>query len=71
MATMCGTAGCGPAPVHWARSVTSRIAMVECGLGVTVVPAATSASRPAVRFLTAIAAQLTGGRHRRRTTDSG
>ncbi|KOG32474.1 hypothetical protein [Streptomyces resistomycificus] len=34
----------------WARSVTSQIAMVECGLGVTVVPAAASAARPAVRF---------------------
>ncbi|MFB7325078.1 MULTISPECIES: LysR family transcriptional regulator [unclassified Streptomyces] len=48
MATMCRTAGFSPVPAHWARSVTS--AMVECGLGVTVVPAAASASRPAVRF---------------------
>ncbi|MGA6224323.1 hypothetical protein ACPESV_28820 [Streptomyces umbrinus] len=30
--------------------MTSQIAMVECGLGVTVVPAAASASHPAVRF---------------------
>ncbi|MFB7113413.1 LysR family transcriptional regulator [Streptomyces sp. NPDC056291] len=50
MATMCRTAGFSPVPAHWARSVTSQIAMVECGLGVTVVPAAASASRPAVRF---------------------
>ncbi|MEV6049859.1 LysR family substrate-binding domain-containing protein [Streptomyces sp. NPDC052107] len=50
MATMCRTAGFSPVPAHWARSVTSQIAMVECGLGVTVVPAAASAPRPAVRF---------------------
>ncbi|MDX3582434.1 LysR substrate-binding domain-containing protein [Streptomyces europaeiscabiei] len=50
MATMCRAAGFSPAPAHWARSVTSQIAMVECGLGVTVVPAAASASHPAVRF---------------------
>ncbi|MFD9187354.1 hypothetical protein ACFWCA_03935 [Streptomyces phaeochromogenes] len=30
--------------------MTSQIAMVECGLGVTVVPAAASASHPAVPF---------------------
>ncbi|MGW7406048.1 LysR family substrate-binding domain-containing protein [Streptomyces sp. NPDC054833] len=50
MATMCRAAGFSPVPAHWARSVTSQIAMVECGLGVTVVPAAASTSRPAVRF---------------------
>ncbi|WP_330286404.1 LysR substrate-binding domain-containing protein [Streptomyces sp. NBC_00576] len=50
MATMCRAAGFSPVPAHWARSVTSQIAMVECGLGVTVVPAAASASHPAVHF---------------------
>ncbi|OLZ61351.1 LysR family transcriptional regulator [Streptomyces sp. IMTB 2501] len=50
MATMCRAAGFSPIPAHWARSVSSQIAMVECGLGVTIVPAAASASRPAVRF---------------------
>ncbi|MFI0446328.1 LysR substrate-binding domain-containing protein [Actinomadura sp. 6N118] len=50
MATMCRAAGFSPVPAHWARSVISQIAMVECGLGVTIVPAAASASRPAVRF---------------------
>ncbi|MEY9994957.1 DNA-binding transcriptional LysR family regulator [Streptomyces sp. V4I8] len=51
MATLCRAAGFSPVPTHWARSVTSQIAMVECGLGVTVVPAAAaSASHPAVRF---------------------
>ncbi|NIL77335.1 hypothetical protein RhoFasB10_03477 [Rhodococcus sp. B10] len=50
MAAICRTAGFSPVPAHWARSVTSQIAMVECGLGVTVVPAAASAARPAVRF---------------------
>lgn len=50
MASMCRTAGFSPLPAHWARSVTSQIAMVECGLGVTVVPAAAAAVRPAVRF---------------------
>ena len=50
MAAMCRAAGFSPVPAHWARSVTSQIAMVECGLGVTVVPAAASASHPAVRF---------------------
>jgi hypothetical protein len=47
MATLCRAAGFSPVPAHWARPVTSRIARVECGLGVTVVPAA---SHPAVRF---------------------
>jgi DNA-binding transcriptional LysR family regulator len=50
MAAMCRAAGFSPVPTHWARSVTTQIAMVECGLGVTVVPAAASAPRPAVRF---------------------
>ncbi|MEW2259637.1 LysR substrate-binding domain-containing protein [Streptomyces sp. NPDC047869] len=50
MASMCRAAGFSPVPAHWARSVTSQIAMVECGLGVTVVPAAASTSRPAIRF---------------------
>ncbi|MEU4613597.1 LysR substrate-binding domain-containing protein [Streptomyces umbrinus] len=50
MAALCRAAGFSPVPNHWARSVTSQIAMVECGLGVTVVPATASASHPAVRF---------------------
>lgn len=50
MAAMCRTAGFSPIPAHWARSVTSQIAMVECGLGVAVVPAAAASVRPAVRF---------------------
>lgn len=50
MAAMCRTAGFSPVPAHWARSVTSQIAMVECGLGVTVVPAAAVTARPSVRF---------------------
>jgi DNA-binding transcriptional LysR family regulator len=53
MAATCRTAGFSPVPAHWARSVTSQITMVECGLGVTVVPAAAAtaaASRPDVRF---------------------
>ncbi|HEX4250566.1 MAG TPA: LysR family substrate-binding domain-containing protein, partial [Pseudonocardia sp.] len=50
MAAMCRTAGFSPVPAHWARSVTSQIAMVECGLGVTVVPSAAAVARAAVRF---------------------
>ena len=50
MAALCRAAGVSPVPNHWAWSVTSQIAMVECGLGVTVVPATASASHPAVRF---------------------
>jgi DNA-binding transcriptional LysR family regulator len=50
MAATCRAAGFSPVAAHWARSVTSQIAMVECGLGVTVVPAAASAAHPAVRF---------------------
>ncbi|WP_226967134.1 LysR substrate-binding domain-containing protein [Streptomyces phaeolivaceus] len=50
MAAMCRAAGFSPVPAHRARSVTSQIAMVECGLGVTVVPAGAAAARPAVRF---------------------
>jgi DNA-binding transcriptional LysR family regulator len=49
MAATCRSAGFSPIPAHWARSVTSQIAMVGCGLGVTVVPAAAGAD-PAVRF---------------------
>ena len=50
MASMCRAAGFSPVPTHWARSVTTQIAMVECGLGVTVVPAAASTPGSAVRF---------------------
>jgi DNA-binding transcriptional LysR family regulator len=50
MAAMCRAAGFSPVPAHWARSVTSQIAMVECGLGVTVVPSAAAVARAAVRF---------------------
>ncbi|MGW2115177.1 LysR family transcriptional regulator [Streptomyces zhihengii] len=50
MAALCRAAGFSPVPAHWARSVTSQIAMVECGLGVTVVPATASAPRHAVRL---------------------
>jgi DNA-binding transcriptional LysR family regulator len=53
MAATCRSAGFSPIPAHWARSVTAQITMVECGLGVTVVPAAASAAtavRTGVRF---------------------
>jgi DNA-binding transcriptional LysR family regulator len=50
MAATCRSAGFSPIPAHWARSVTSQIAMVECGLGVTIVPAAAAGAHPAVRF---------------------
>jgi DNA-binding transcriptional LysR family regulator len=50
MAAMCRSAGFSPIPAHWARSVTTQIAMVECGLGVTVVPAAAATTRPEVQF---------------------
>lgn len=50
MASTCRAAGFSPIPAHWARSVTSQIAMVECGLGVTIVPASAATERPAVRF---------------------
>lgn len=46
MATLCRTAGFSPMPAHWARSVTSQITMVECGLGITIAPAAAAASHP-------------------------
>lgn len=39
-----------PVPNHWAASMTSPIATAECGLGVTVAPAAASGARRAVRF---------------------
>ncbi|RSM74268.1 LysR family transcriptional regulator [Actinoplanes sp. ATCC 53533] len=50
MATLCRAAGFSPIPAHWARSVTSQIAMVECGLGVTIVPSTAAAQHHAVRF---------------------
>ena len=50
MAAMCRAAGFSPIPAHWARSVTSQIAMVECGLGVTVVPSAAATGDHAARF---------------------
>lgn len=50
MAALCRAAGFSPIPAHWARSVTSQIAMVECGLGVTIVPSAAAARNHAARF---------------------
>ena len=50
MAATCRSAGFSPVPAHWARSVTSQIAMVECGLGVTVVPATSGPMGRAVSF---------------------
>ncbi|GAA3901932.1 hypothetical protein GCM10023084_63030 [Streptomyces lacrimifluminis] len=43
-----GAFGAARPAVGWARSVTSQIAVVECGPGVTDVPAAASASRRSV-----------------------
>ena len=50
MAALCRAAGFSLIPAHWARSVTSQIAMVECGLGVTIVPLAAVARNHATRF---------------------
>jgi DNA-binding transcriptional LysR family regulator len=50
MAALCRAAGFSPIPAHWARSVTSQIAMVECGLGITIVPSAAAAGHHAARF---------------------
>lgn len=50
MAALCRAAGFSPIPAHWARSVTSQIAMVECGLGVTIVPSAAAGHQHAARF---------------------
>lgn len=50
MAALCRTAGFSPIPAHWARSVTSQIAMVDCGLGVTVVPSAAATEEHTARF---------------------
>ena len=51
MAALCRTAGFSPIPAHLARSVTSQIAMVECGLGVTIVPAAAASARLNARLM--------------------
>ncbi|MGQ5639961.1 MULTISPECIES: LysR substrate-binding domain-containing protein [unclassified Streptomyces] len=45
MAALCRTAGFSPVPAHWARSVTSQIAMVEYGLGVTQMATAPASRR--------------------------
>jgi DNA-binding transcriptional LysR family regulator len=50
MAASCRAAGFSPVPAHWARSVTSQIAMVGCRLGVTIVPATAAHPRDAVCF---------------------
>ena len=50
MAALCRAAGFSPIPSHWARSVTSQIAMVDCGLGVTVVPSAAVTPHHSARF---------------------
>jgi DNA-binding transcriptional LysR family regulator len=50
MATLCRAAGFSPIPAHWARSVTSQIAMVECGLGITIVPSAAATHHHTARF---------------------
>ena len=52
IAALCRVAGFSPIRAHWARSVTSQIAMVECGLGVTSVPSAAAAPHHAARFRT-------------------
>jgi DNA-binding transcriptional LysR family regulator len=40
MAAACRRAGFSPIASHWARSITTQLALVACGLGVTVVPSA-------------------------------
>lgn len=49
MAAACRRAGFSPVASHWARSVSSQLAMVACGLGVSIVPSsAVAARRPAI-----------------------
>ena len=38
MAAACRTSGFSPRVRHWARSIASQIALVECGAGVTIIP---------------------------------
>ncbi|MFC3492599.1 LysR family substrate-binding domain-containing protein [Glycomyces rhizosphaerae] len=46
MAAACRRAGFSPAATHWARSITSQLALVSCGLGVTIVPSTAMAAAP-------------------------
>jgi DNA-binding transcriptional LysR family regulator len=46
MAAACRRAGFSPIATHWARSITSQLALVSCGLGVTIVPAAAMNAGP-------------------------
>ena len=47
MAALCRDAGFSPEAVHTARSVTSQLEMVGCGLGVSLVPASAASDRAA------------------------
>jgi DNA-binding transcriptional LysR family regulator len=43
----CRTAGFAPDARHTARSITSQLSMVACGLGVALVPESATQQRPA------------------------
>lgn len=45
LVTACRRAGFSPAPQHYANSINSQLAMVQCGLGITLAPASALATR--------------------------
>lgn len=46
MAAACRAAGFSPRVQHWARSISSQIAIVECGEGVSIIPRSAAGSLP-------------------------
>lgn len=46
MAAACRAAGFSPRVHHWARSIATQIAIVQCGAGVTIIPHASAAHLP-------------------------
>jgi DNA-binding transcriptional LysR family regulator len=46
MAAACRAAGFSPRVHHWARSIATQIAIVQCGTGVTIIPRASAGALP-------------------------
>lgn len=46
MAAACRESGFSPRVQHWARSITSQIAIVQCGAGVSIIPSSASNNLP-------------------------
>lgn len=47
----CRSSNFSPTVEHWANSIASQLAMVACGLGVTLVPHSSATPHPGIRYL--------------------